>query len=221
MAAWCAAFALALAGCTTAREPAARESGEQLAALCAEIQNSYECAQAIEAHQLQKPEYARRVARKDAELRLQLGDGKTVTVADVQPADEVSVVKHSFRDYLGEIGYFMLHRQYYEGEEYVLLHDRTGKMFPLPSPPVISPDRSRLVTTFPGLSGGYSPNIVQIWRVTPDGLIEEFTIHPRDWEPVGASWIDSGTIRLQTRLLVGDEEKTLTLKLRDGKWISE
>gem|GEM_PF-2340465 len=144
------------------------------------------------------------------------------TVADTSP-DEESAAKYSFREYLSEIGYFLLHRQLYEGEEYVMLHHRTGQMFAVPNVPVISPDRARLVTTFPGLSGGYSPNAVQIWFLAPDGLVEEYAIHPRDWEPTGATWVDGSTIRLETRTHApgGDEIRlqSMELKLRDGKWI--
>lgn len=203
--------------------PSPRQSNEQLAALCADIQNSYECAQAVERHQLKKPEYAGRAARNDKALRLQLRDGKSVTVTDSQPADEASVIKYSFRDYLSEIGYFVLHRQYYEGEEYVMLHDQTGKMFPLPSVPIISPDKSRVVTTFPGLSGGYSPNAVQIWRVTPAGLVQEYAAHPRAWEPTDAVWVDNATIRLTTRTFPGTDgtirTRTVEMKLRENKWV--
>lgn len=221
--AWSAALALALVGCTRAQERSPRQSDEQLAALCADIQNSYECAQAVERHQLQKPVLARQVARKGKALHLQLRDGKNLTVADTQPADEASIVKYSFRDYLSEIGYFLLHRQYYEGEEYVMLQDQTGKMFPLPNVPVVSPDKSRLATTFAGLSGGYSPNTVEIWLLTPAGLAQEFTTHPRDWEPTGAVWVDNATIRLTTRTPPGADgnirTQTVELKLRENKWM--
>ena len=69
----------------------------------------------------------------------------------------------------------------------------------------------------------YSPNAVQIWLLAPDGLVEEYAIHPRDWEPTGATWVDGSTIRLETRTHApgGDEIRlqSMELKLRDGKWI--
>jgi len=219
--AWCAALVLVLAGCTTgSRSPG--QGSSTFTALCADIDNSYECAQAIERHQLRESANAGRVARRGGALHVQLQDGRSVTVADTSP-DEESAAKYSFREYLSEIGYFLLHRQLYEGEEYVMLHHRTGQMFAVPNVPVISPDGARVVTTFPGLSGGYSPNAVQIWLLAPDGLVEEYAIHPRDWEPTGATWVDGSTIRLETRTHApgGDEIRlqSMELKLRDGKWI--
>jgi hypothetical protein len=116
----------------------------------------------------------------------------------------------------------VLHRQYYEGDDYVMLHDQTGQTFPLPGVPIISPDQARLVTTFAGLSGGYGDNTVQVWRIAPAGLTREFTTEPKEWEATGATWSDSSTIRLETRTPpAGDgtvRTRTVTLRLRDNAW---
>jgi hypothetical protein len=215
-------LAVVLAGCSTARvgSPAPRQ--DDLAALCANIDNSYECAQAIERHQLKKSDLARQATRNGKTLRLQLSDGKSVAVTDSQPGDETSIVKYSFRDHLHAVGYYLLHRQYYEGEDYVMVHDRTGQTFPLPGVPVISPDKARLVTALAGLSGGYGPNTVQVWRFGPAGLTREFATEPKEWEATGATWSNNSTIRLETRTVAAGDAtprtRTVTLRLRDNAW---
>jgi hypothetical protein len=74
---------------------------EQLDDLCAGIDNSYECAQAIERHQLQKSENGRRAMRDGEQLRLKLRSGRWQTIKDHKKGnDEASVVKYSFREYI-------------------------------------------------------------------------------------------------------------------------
>jgi len=196
--------------------------GAQLDELCADIDNSYECAQAIEEHQLKNSEHARRVIRRGGELRLKLNNGRWQTLKDYQKANEDdSVIQYNFREYLPELGYFLVHRQFYEGRDYLMIHDASGRRFPLQDVPVVSPDRRRLITTSNGIMGGYDPNAIQIWRATPRGLVLEQTIKPQGWGPSGAKWIDNQKISLIKNLPSADRSTTrpapATLILR-GRW---
>jgi hypothetical protein len=198
------------------------QARDQLNAVCAGIDNSYECAQAIERHQLQKPEYKSAALRAGTSLRLQLRNGRSLPVKDFQKrGDESSVVKYSFRDYLRDIGYFLLHRQFYEGDDYLMIQDTTGRRFELQDLPVISPDKLRVVTASNGISGGYNANAVQIWRLSKRGMILEQTIAPKGWGPSDAEWADSLTIRVVKNLPVSGESEapkgTATLRFR-GRW---
>ncbi|MGH9968776.1 MAG: tetratricopeptide repeat protein [Pyrinomonadaceae bacterium] len=197
-------------------------TGAQLDELCAGIDNSYECAQAIEAYQLKNSEHARRVIRRGVELRLKLNNGRWHTLKNYQRANEDdSVIQYNFREYLPELGYFLVHRQFYEGHDYLMIHDVSGRRFELQDAPVVSPDGRRLVTTSSGIMGGYSPNAIQIWRVTQRGLLLEQTIQPRGWEPSDAKWIDNQKISLTKNLPNADRSATrqapATLILR-GRW---
>ena len=197
-------------------------AGAQLDELCAGIDNSYECAQAIEEHQLKNSEHARRVIRRGGQLRLKLNNGRRQTLKDYQKANEDdSVIQYNFREYLPELGYFLVHRQFYEGRDYLMIHDASGRRFQLQSVPVVSPDRRRLVTTSNGIMGGYNPNAIQIWRVTQRGLVLEQTIKPQGWGPSGAKWIDNQRISLTKNLPSADRSTTrpapATLILR-GRW---
>lgn len=157
-------------------------------------------------------------------MHLRLSNRKTHTVKDTGKPDDGSAIRFSFRDHLEGIGYFLLHRQAYEGQDYELIHIRSGKQFPVHQLPVISPDRLRIVTASAGLSGAHSVNAVQIWRVRPDGLRLEFELHPRDWEPSDAVWLDAQTIRLRKRApLLGDTRafSTTVLVKRREKWTME
>ena len=197
-------------------------SDAELDNLCASIENSYECARAIERHQLQMPENAQRVTRKGGQLRLKLSNGRWHTITDYQKAnDEASTIKYNFREHLPAIGYFLVHRQFYEGRDYLMIHDGTGRRSGLQAAPVISPDKQRLVTASNGIIGGYEPNAVQIWRLTKNGLVLEQTIKPRDWGPSEAVWIDNRTIRLTKTMPSADgsnpRTELVSLVLR-GRW---
>lgn len=194
----------------------------QLNSICAGIDNSYECAQAIERHQLQKSEYALVANRMRTSLRLQLRNGRSVVLKDFQKrGDEASVVKYSFRGYVRDIGYFLIHRQFYEGEDYLIIQDTTGRRYELQGVPVISPDKRRLVTASNGINGGYNANAIQIWRLSRQGMVLEQTIMPNDWGPSNAEWIDNLTLRVVKNLPVsGDGEArqgAVTLRF-DRRW---
>jgi hypothetical protein len=196
--------------------------GMELDDLCSGIDNSLECAQEIERYQLKKPEIARRVKRSGGELILQLRGGRSLSVRDEQrPDDQAATVKYNFRDYLGKIGYFLIHRQFYEGSDYLMVHERTGSRYALHNVPVLSPDQQRLVTASDGVTGGYSPNAVQIWRLTQNGMEMEQTIEPQGWGPSDPKWTDNHTIRLTKKYpAAGPGEprtESATLK-RNGKW---
>ena len=194
-----------------------------LDSLCTGLDNSYACAQAIEAHQLSTAQITPLATRTAGGLRLRLSNGKTLSVNDTGTRDEGSEIRFSFRDHLS-IGYFLLHRQAYEGADYVLIHARSGRRYPLQDVPAISPDGSRLVTASAGLSGGYAANALQIWRVRSDGIQLEFELRPQDWEPSDAAWLDGQTIRLKKQApLLGEAREfstTVLFKLRE-KWTME
>jgi hypothetical protein len=189
--------------------------------LCTGLDNTYACAEAIERHQLAKPELAAVATRIPAGLQLRLLDGRTRALADVAGSDDVDEARFSFRDYLKDIGYFLVHRQRYETRDYVLVHARSGREFPLEDVPVVSPDRRRIVTTLAGLSGMSSGNGVQIWLLEPDGLRLEFELRPDDWEPADAEWEDGRTIRLRRLAPVHSELRAFSTTVRlvlDGRW---
>jgi len=196
--------------------------GMALDDLCTGIDNSLECAQEIERYQLKKSENASRVKRSGAQLLVKLADGRWLTVKnEVDPDDKTSVIRYNFRDYLATIGYFLLHRRLHEGRDYVMIHGQTGRRYELHDVPVISPDRQRLVTASDGVSGGYSPNAVQIWRMTGTGMELEQTLEPQGWGPSDPQWLDNDTIRLTKKypLAAQGERRTesVTLK-RNGAW---
>jgi hypothetical protein len=202
-----------------------KSPGEKLQQLCAGIDNSFECAQVIERSQLNKPEYARNVTRQGERLHFKLRTGGSVTLENSGKADDGSITKYSFRDHLQEIGYYLAHCQYYEGYDFLMISESTGRRVKLQESPVVSPDRRRLATASAGLFGCCGPNAVQVWRLTSRGLTLEQTIEPKEWEPSDIEWTDNRTIRLMKNFSPDSEgkrsgSKPVLLKL-DKKWSIE
>jgi len=191
-----------------------------LDSLCIGTDNSYDCAQVIEKHQLAKTKIARVATRTPTGLRLRVLDGKGRTMLVREEPD--SGGRFSFREYLSGPGYFLLHRQLHESTDYVLVNARSGKRFALQERPVVSPDGSRLVTASAGLSGMSAGNGVQIWRIMRSGLELEFELAPKDWEPTDPRWLNNRSIQLRQQApLMGDTRafsRYINLVRPERKW---
>jgi hypothetical protein len=195
------------------------QSADRLDRICAGIGNSYQCAQAVERSQLRKPALASVAMRARNGVRVKLRNGRWLTVSDVEKSGvEAAVVKYNFRDYLRDIGYFLLHRQYYEGDDYLLIQDTSGRQSELQDLPVISPDKSRLVTASNGISGGYNANGVQIWQLTKDGAVLEQSFDVKGWAPSDPVWTNNEEIRLVKTFPGSHKKETVVLRFSQQRW---
>ena len=163
---------------------------------CKNIQNSHECAQAVEKAQL--PRYLHQVSRQGKILRLTLKTGKVVELKDVdidakKHYDQVDkIVCYNFREYLRDLGYFLIHVQFWEGGEYLMVNDQNGQLYHLPDLFLLSPDRQRLATLL--MSEAYVPTSIKIWRITPEKMTQEYSLEPEDWGPKDGAWQDNDTL---------------------------
>jgi hypothetical protein len=192
-------------------EPNGRETA-QLDSLCKNIFNSYECAQTIEKFQLRH--YAEYVTRKDGRLEISLKSGEVKVFKDTL-SESYTDVAYSFRAYLKAIGYFLIAVQFYEGGGYLMINDNTGKEFFILDLPTISPSKQRLVS-----SSNYAEiedSGIQIWRLTSNEMVLEWSIESADWGAKNAIWLDDKTISL-TKVDYNFREVPITLKLGDKGW---
>jgi hypothetical protein len=136
-----------------------------------------------------------RVSRTGGVLRLRLGSGRTVVLADtLQEGDS-----HYRALYLGfrpALGLHVVEQRFYEGGTYVVYHDRTGRDATIPGPPVASPDGHRFLSSSMDLAAGYDPNRLEIWRVDRAGLHCETALDGGDaWGPDSVAWVGTATVR--------------------------
>jgi hypothetical protein len=198
--------------------PDDRRETARLNDLCRGLLNSYECAQAIERAQL--PRHPQHAARQPGRLTLTLKTGKTVVLKDTQG---VSGLHYSFRDYLKDLGYFLVHAQAWEGDAYLMVNDRTGKRQFIHDLPIISPNKARLVTISMDLEAQYNPNAIQVWRLAPAGMVREWSLAPKGWGPAGGAWLDNHTITLVKKVPLDGfhtqyRDVPLVLKKSPGGW---
>ena len=169
-------------------------SAAERAAICDTINNSFRCARAIEAAQLPTAE---RAVRRGDTLLLATVTGDTIRLAD-EGGDHPDLVRWSYQEHWRDRGWFVVHKQYYEGSGYVLIDDSTANRVAVPDRPIPAPGGRRFAVLSLDLVAGYSPNTVQMWRFPderrrPPELENEFK--PQRWGGIDGSWSDSLTLR--------------------------
>lgn len=109
-------------------------------------------------------------------------------------SDVENFVSYFFDQYFPDIHYGLLYDSFYEGGTYELVSLDTGTRTNVGGDVVLSPDKRRLAAFFSDLEAGFSPNVLSVYLVTPNGLIEEFKGQPEEWGPDDLKWTDGKTI---------------------------
>ncbi|MDB5438926.1 MAG: hypothetical protein JWM33_1353 [Caulobacteraceae bacterium] len=122
-----------------------------------------------------------RVRRRGEDLILDLTGGGTLTLAgnekvcDADNDFDACAVYRLMGD-LPSRRAILVDKGLYEGNQILLIDDRTGRQTPLPAAPIFSPDNQRLLIQ--GQDDGYGgPDNLEIWRRTGDGWSAEWE-HP-------------------------------------------
>lgn len=210
---------LLLPACDSADRPATErpegpltEAGRE--ALCADVQNQFECSTRVETELLRRGAPA---SRTGDTLVISLANGASRTFVD--HGTEADAVRYTYDGRLAGIGYHAVQVHYYEGGAHLLIDDATGEVTRVPGPPVVSPDGDRIAIASYGGVAGYAPDLLQVRRVAP-GLPVEWELHPDDWGAEAPRWVDSATVRF-TRLWscdTGTCEADGALHREDGDW---
>lgn len=185
--------------------------------LCEGIDNYYECSRVVEDNQLD--EGASGVRRAGDTLVIGLAGDEEKRLVD--RGENAETVLYAYGGYLERIGYHVVTVHFYEGSAHILIRDATGEETRVAGPPVVSPRARRIaIASYAGVAG-YSPDLLQLWRVTPEGLAVEWEVEPDDWGAEGPEWVDTATVRF-TRLSPCEAQRecraSATLRLEDGEW---
>jgi len=86
---------------------------------------------------------------------------------------------YSYLGYFKEIGYYLIHIQYWEGDEAILVSNATGQQVTLSAIPQVSPSKNRIISVEG--SEAYNKNGVTVWRVSHGNLVEEFRYEPQGY----------------------------------------
>jgi len=187
--------------------------GPEFEKLCVGIRNSFECARAIERKQLSGEN---RVASRDGStLALRVRSGAAVKLQDNREPG-VEGVSFSYLKSLPEIGFHLVHVQYYEGTAYLLIGMRSGNRQLIQEVPIISPDRARFATV--SAAESYNPNGIQIWRLVAGQPKLEWSYAAEGWRPAEPSWLGSERLRIAKLAWGGEKLGTLTAAWSSGAW---
>ncbi|MEJ2184788.1 MAG: hypothetical protein P8Z36_02515 [Gemmatimonadota bacterium] len=169
--------------------------------LCDTIDNALACGRAVEAYEL--PRAPTGVRRTGDSLMLPLSDGGVATFVDDARLQSGQANYHTYRAYYPAIGYYLVAHYMYEGGQYLLVNRRNGRRQAVFGVPVLSPDSQRLAVANADLEAQYTPNVLQVWHVEPDGLRLEWQVRPDDWGAENPQWIAADTLAF-TRIRLCD-----------------
>jgi hypothetical protein len=129
-------------------------------------------------------------------------------------------------DYLKDQNYWVVEAGGYEWIEWHLVNGKNGAVDVTIAAPVPSPDGSRFLCVKEDIEACFIYNGIQVWRLSPGGLVLEFEDVDVPWGPVDAMWQDDSTITFQKHSYDWDTYDELmrpgSLRLSaEGEWIPD
>jgi len=150
--------------------------------------------------------FSSKVKREDGALYLRLKSGSYIKLANSKDCDSNpdACRVYEFIDYIIDRGFYVINEGYYEGDEYLMISDKTGKEFVVHEYPHIPPEGNRFVTV--SASEAYDVNGVFVRRFEGDVIMPEFAYEPKEYALYEfAGWKDKDTIQL-IKLTNSDKE---------------
>ncbi len=190
-------------------------SPAEVTKLCNEVEGLAQCGRLVEAEQLKRlPGLA---VREGSTLRVTLYPTGSVTFTDIDTRSGGS--SFAFWDHFSSIDATLLYTTKDDDASFVLLQRATGKQTPLPSEPVLAPDRQRFATA--DFCETRCENRLVVWRIRRDGAHREAEWKPADsWSDAAVRWQDPSTLVVEYTPVGASEPKTLERKLGEAGWVS-
>jgi len=184
----------------------------QIAELCANAEDQAHCGRLIEEVQLKRlPGLA---IRDGDDLKISLfPSGSTMFRDSIALSGAKSFTLWDYFDRINAVVLFTT-----DGDQtgFLLLQRANGKQYRMPSDPVLSPDRQRLVTV--DICAKICTGEIAVWRVTRDDVVKELTWKPLPaWGDASATWVDADTLRFDYTK-GGDEHQKQDRRLGDAVW---
>lgn len=184
---------------------------------CKGIGNFYECAKEVEKVQIRESNL--NISRSGTILRLPLKSGQILEIKDKKDSEGFTFVK-----FLERINFYLLRVQFYEGDAFVLVNYTEGKIFRIPSIPIISPDNSSIVCV--SFDFAYNPVGVWVYELVNGKVVERFSSEQISlghiWGADKAYWLSPDSIKIQKLTGLGrgltPQRSWIRLNRVNGKW---
>lgn len=150
------------------------------------------------------------ITRSGPTLRIKIQNGNPVELVDVHNNSDRDRI-YTFVGRLNGIDFALIDVAYWEGETNLLVDLRSGKIEDIKGKPIVSPNREKIVSSVFGGISGYIQTTINIYRITPGGLVMEWSHQPA-WEPSELHWINDSKIALTKNYF----DQDLLLKKQHG-----
>ncbi len=152
------------------------------------------CVEKVRTKQLKKD--AQYVSEDNESITLTLLTGEEIIFKNDTLDNIDNFLQKDYLQYLPKVGFFVFRNIYYEGGNYSLVNDKSGKEIIIEGFPKLSPDAKHLITTNQDLEAGFVFNGIQIFGF-PNGRFEKLLEKEmNDMEPHAPKWIDNKTIEI-------------------------
>lgn len=186
--------------------------------ICNDTINSYNCAKLIE--QYQKKFEGKYFLRKKNTLILNGVNNEKYLLED-EDTNLPTSVSYCYRQYLKHLFLFIIHVQYYEGENYLLINSINGESLLIPNLPLFSQDSSCFFTFNNGNYSILKESTFEIWKMNNNKFENEFKtdtlsrIYSAKWINNNKILIENADFDIQTNSMVVIDSIYLT---RNKKW---
>ena len=184
---------------------------------CTPVFSLSDCAGYLEAELLRN--HPLLFSRKEGTLKLSLMDGSVRQFNDVPLNDAEDNteqhVSYALLQYFPAIGYVLIDASYWEGGTYYLVDIKTGATTDVGGLVALSPDKRRFAVANVDIEAEYTPNLLAVYQITPDGLVNEFIETPDKWGASDIEWEDNEVVRFSRNYwgTSAIEKKTQRLRL--------
>ncbi len=175
-----------------------------------------DCAQKIEA--LQIAAGVATVTRRGQQLVLTLANGTVERYTDTEGEGGGGWAFYSYINYLPPLQAYLLHIQYYEGSEYLLVRQDNGEKLLLPSAPIMAPDERHFFTLFNRFE---NPLRLSLWQISDQQLALRLQLR---FEPIPlfngpqtvSGWMSATTMQITTTTQISLPPGLITVTLTEA-----
>ena len=209
---WLLAGALAAAA---AFAPAAPLSPAELTALCANAEDQAHCGRLIEARQL--PKFGKIAERDGDELRIWLEPFGMTRFRDT--INITGARTYAVWDYLEKLETVVLFTTDADRTGFILVQQRGGEEYPLPSEPVLAPDERHFATA--DFCEHDCVNEIAVWQIARNGVRKTLVWKPdARWTDVSVSWRGADALKIEYSLPDQPASRITERRLGDPGWKS-
>jgi len=165
---------------------------------CPNIHNSQQCARNIERTISNQNPIIKRVS--ETQLQIKLKNGKERILLDSWNSNfSDENVSFTAIEVLNNNNFLLIHKQYWEGNSYIVMSLLNGITIPLEGYPAMSPNNQLMIVAELDLDAGYNPNIFQLYRVNGNEIVKLFDATPDIWGPDKVEWVSNTMVKFLKR----------------------